>query len=188
MKYTVPSKGEGGGSDSRFWSDRGLADDPALFPIDRKGKRKEKVTVTATLVDRAYLGLKDKSYQGTITKDVPTDGWAFALEARNPETGQPWRVASDKLTRSLHERASMRQWYEALTGVTLEEGQVIEDLDEFLDQAKGCSCLMELTRVVSAKGTPYVKIGGVMPLPAGMPRPAVPTDPTLVEVDESIPF
>lgn len=191
MKVTFDSSGEN--VSGQWWSDKGVVDAVCV----KNGKPVQSVTLRGRLVARAYLGLvkRPKFDKPGVLVDVPTEGWAFELEKVNPETGQPWKVATDRLTQSTHKKSKLRPWWEALTGKDMQETAeamgITEGMtttpaqdDALFNQAVGCTALLTLERWTSQKGVTYVNIVGVTPLPEGM----APLGEQVAPVEDEIPF
>jgi len=130
------------------------------------------VAVCVRIID---LGTQHGEYQGQPTcRSQVFVSWELPNERM--ADGQPF-IVSAFLTNSLNEKATMRGWLESWRGKPFTN----EELDGFdLSAILGKPCMVN----VIAKPNGGVKVGAVMALPKGSPKPTAENPPSAFWLDE----
>lgn len=136
------------------------------------------IGVLTTLAD---IGIQPQL--NTQYRPVPKLILTWSLPAVLTNSGKPMSI-SQTFTNSLHKKSSLRSLIENWFGKVLPDDKVKTfDLKLLL----GRPCMVNITHTEKGDRT-YANVRGVMPMPAGVPKPAVPNDMTYFwpnDTDES---
>ncbi len=138
-------------------------------------------THQAVLVAIIDLGTQMEDYQGEQKKARKVFlAWELVQERA---AGMPHgHVIGKQYTLSYHQKAALRGLIKGWRGKDLADG---EEFD--LAKLKGKSCLVNVTHSTSGERT-YANLGGVSPLPKGMPAVEPGVEPVLWYIGSDEPF
>jgi hypothetical protein len=126
----------------------------------------------AICVDTIDLGDRVREWQGK-TRVSPTCALVFLTGLRNTDTGAFHDVHAE-FAASMNERANLRHFLEQWRGRSYTDAQAAAGVP--LDKLVGQWALISVEHRQSKNNRTYAKIKSIMPLPKGMPVPAIPID------------
>lgn len=119
---------------------------------------------SAVCVDEVDMGLVPNKFDPE-SGPVPTVRLFWQIN-EDMDDGKPYLIKKDYRA-SLHEKAGLRKDLEAWRGRPF----TFDELAGFdLENVVGAQCMLNIVKKRSAKGKEYSNIGGITPLPKGMPK------------------
>ena len=135
------------------------------MPIVAKDERKPYTPApagvhNAVCVDVVDLGLVDSPWG-----ERPQVEFRWQIDKVNAENGKRFLVVR-RFTRSLASKSNLRPFLEGWIGESISEDEAKQGMD--LERFVGESCLLQVIRGKSAKGTEFASAKTTLPLPEGV--------------------